>query len=42
LVTETVHEKDGGIFLQLWHLRRFPHPALQPGGMLPVAPAGCS
>jgi N-ethylmaleimide reductase len=39
LVTEAVHEKDGRIFLQLWHVRRIPPPALQPGGMLPVAPA---
>jgi hypothetical protein len=39
LVTEAVHEKDGRILLQLWHVRRFPHPALQPDGMLPVAPA---
>jgi N-ethylmaleimide reductase len=39
LVTEAVHENDGRIFLQLWHVRRFPHPALHPDGMLPVAAA---
>ena len=26
-----IHEKDGHIFLQLWHVRRIGHPALQPG-----------
>jgi N-ethylmaleimide reductase len=39
LVTTAVHAKGGKIFLQLWHVGRFSHPALQPGGQLPVAPS---
>lgn len=39
LVTEAVQKKDGLIFLQLWHVGRISHPALQPDGMLPVAPS---
>ncbi len=39
LVTNAVHAHDGKIFLQLWHVGRFSHPALQPGGQLPVAPS---
>jgi N-ethylmaleimide reductase len=38
-VTAAVHGKGGKIFLQLWHVGRFSHPALQPGGQLPVAPS---
>ncbi|MFU8858610.1 MAG: alkene reductase [Deferrisomatales bacterium] len=38
-VTEAVHAADGRIFLQLWHAGRISHPALQPGGALPVAPS---
>ena len=38
-VTEAVHEKDGRIFLQLWHVGRISHPSLQPDGALPVAPS---
>ena len=38
-VTEAVHAKGGKIFLQLWHVGRFSHPSLQPGGALPVAPS---
>lgn len=38
-VTAAVHEADGLIFLQLWHVGRISHPALQPDGMLPVAPS---
>ncbi|MGB5398384.1 MAG: alkene reductase [Gammaproteobacteria bacterium] len=38
-VTEAVHEKDGHIFLQLWHVGRISHPSLQPDGQLPVAPS---
>ncbi len=34
-----MHEADGLIFLQLWHVGRISHPALQPDGMLPVAPS---
>ena len=39
LVTEAVHTAGGLIFLQLWHVGRISHPALQPDGMLPVAPS---
>jgi N-ethylmaleimide reductase len=38
-VTDAVHAKSGKIFLQLWHVGRFSHPALQPGRRLPVAPS---
>ncbi len=39
LVTDAVHEADGLIFAQLWHVGRVSHPALQPDGQLPVAPS---
>ena len=39
LVTSAVHAKGGKIYLQLWHVGRFSHPSLQPGGGLPVAPS---
>src|SRR6201996_3808723 len=39
LVTDAVHGAGGRIFLQLWHVGRISHPALQPDGMLPVAPS---
>src|SRR3954470_399672 len=39
LVTQAVHAAGGRIFLQLWHVGRISHPALQPDGMLPVAPS---
>jgi N-ethylmaleimide reductase len=39
LVTDSVHEAGGRIFLQLWHVGRISHPALQPDHMLPVAPS---
>lgn len=39
LVTEAVHAAGGVIFMQLWHVGRVSHPALQPGGALPVAPS---
>src|SRR3954468_17652307 len=38
-VTKAVHESNGLIFLQLWHVGRISHPALQPDRMLPVAPS---
>ena len=39
LVAESVHDADGLIFMQLWHVGRISHPALQPKGALPVAPS---
>jgi N-ethylmaleimide reductase len=39
LVTEAVQQKGGRIVLQLWHVGRISHPALQPDRMLPVAPS---
>lgn len=38
-VTDAVHAKGGRIVAQLWHVGRLSHPALQPGGVLPVAPS---
>jgi N-ethylmaleimide reductase len=38
-VTEAVHQRDGHIFLQLWHVGRISHPSLQPNSELPVAPS---
>ena len=38
-VTQAVHDKDGRIFCQLWHVGRVSHPDLQPGHGLPVAPS---
>src|ERR1700726_880298 len=38
-VTQAVHEADGLMFNQLWHVGRISHPALQPDNMLPVAPS---
>jgi N-ethylmaleimide reductase len=39
LVAGAVHAAGGLIFLQLWHVGRISHPALQPDRMLPVAPS---
>ncbi len=39
LTTSAVHEAGGLIFLQLWHVGRFSHPSLQPGGKRPVGPS---
>jgi N-ethylmaleimide reductase len=39
LVTDAVHQKDGKIFLQLWHVGRVSHSSHQPNGGLPVAPS---
>lgn len=38
-VTGAVHEAGGRIQLQMWHVGRISHPALQPNGELPVAPS---
>lgn len=38
-VTKAVHEKNGLIFLQLWHVGRVSHSLLQPNHQLPVAPS---
>jgi N-ethylmaleimide reductase len=38
-ITKTVHESEGLIFNQLWHVGRISHPALQPDNMLAVAPS---
>lgn len=39
LVTDAVHRAGGRILLQLWHVGRISHPALQPDFGLPVAPS---
>ncbi|MEW6694886.1 MAG: alkene reductase [Pseudomonadota bacterium] len=38
-VTDAVHAVGGHIVLQLWHVGRISHVALQPGGQAPVAPS---
>lgn len=38
-VTDAVHAKGGKIFLQLWHVGRVSHVALQENGAAPVAPS---
>jgi N-ethylmaleimide reductase len=38
-VTDAVHNAEGRIFLQLWHMGRISDPSFQPGGGLPVAPS---
>src|SRR5690606_35443047 len=38
-VTDAVHAGGGRIFLQLWHVGRVSHVALQPDGQKPVAPS---
>ncbi len=38
-VTDAVHQTNGRIFLQLWHVGRASHPLFQPNGDLPVAPS---
>lgn len=37
-ITEAVHEKDGLIFCQLWHVGRLSHPDFQ-GDKIPLAPS---
>ncbi|UJB63451.1 alkene reductase [Acidovorax sp. YS12] len=39
LVTDAVHAEGGLIFLQIWHTGRLSHRAVQPSGVLPVAPS---
>ncbi|MCB0804506.1 MAG: alkene reductase [Bacteroidales bacterium] len=36
-ITAEVHEKQGLIFLQLWHVGRVSHPDIQPNRQLPVS-----
>lgn len=38
-VTDAVHAAGGRFHLQLWHVGRISHTALQPDGALPVAPS---
>ena len=38
-ITGAVHAQGGRIFMQLWHTGRISHPALLPGGAVPVAPS---
>ncbi len=38
-ITSAVHEQDGLMFIQLWHVGRISHPSLQPNNVLPVAPS---
>ncbi|MFG1298191.1 alkene reductase [Xanthobacter sp. V3C-3] len=38
-VTDAVHAKGGRIYIQLWHVGRVSHTALQPNGGAPVAPS---
>ncbi|BEO06774.1 alkene reductase [Serratia nematodiphila] len=39
LVTDAVHAEGGLIFLQIWHTGRLSHRAVQPSGVLPIAPS---
>lgn len=38
-VTDAVHAAGGKIVAQLWHVGRYSHVDLQPGGVAPVAPS---
>lgn len=38
-VTDAVHQAQGKIFCQLWHVGRISHPFYQENGALPVAPS---
>ena len=38
-IVQTVHEADGRIFLQLWHVGRISHNSLLPGNVSPLAPS---
>lgn len=37
LTTKAVHDKNGKIFIQLWHVGRMSHTSLQPNGTSPVS-----
>jgi N-ethylmaleimide reductase len=38
-VTQAVHEENGHIFMQLWHVGRISHTSLQPDNAAPLAPS---
>ncbi|MFI8416431.1 alkene reductase [Serratia sp. NPDC078593] len=38
-ITQAVHDKNGHIAVQLWHVGRISHDSLQPGQQSPVAPS---
>ncbi|SFQ56668.1 N-ethylmaleimide reductase [Roseivivax halotolerans] len=38
-VTDAVHDAEGKIVMQLWHVGRISHTSLQPSGQQPVAPS---
>jgi N-ethylmaleimide reductase len=38
-VTDRVHQRQGRIFIQLWHVGRISHTSLQPGNGAPVGPS---
>ena len=38
-ITDRVHERGGRIFIQMWHVGRISHTALQANGAAPVAPS---
>ncbi|MCO7510125.1 alkene reductase [Serratia fonticola] len=38
-ITQAVHDKQGHIAVQLWHVGRISHSSLQPGQQAPVAPS---
>jgi N-ethylmaleimide reductase len=38
-VTDSVHQRGGRIFIQLWHVGRVSHTSLQPNNGAPVAPS---
>lgn len=38
-ITQAVHDKNGHIAVQLWHVGRISHNSLQPGQQAPVAPS---
>lgn len=39
-VTDAVHEAQGRLFAQLWHVGRVSHRSLQPGSMAPISSSG--